>query len=173
MKEVRAMTPPVNILVNNAGIGHMGLLQMTKTETINKVFKVNTIAPILLSRMLVPIMAKQHYGRIINVSSTAAEEIYTGNSLYGASKAAVSAFTKSFASEVFQYGITVNAIAPGLIDTDMSHIFEGKNPEEPLKHSALGRKIEPTEIANVILTLLAPSMDIVNGDVITVNGGHK
>ena len=83
------------------------------------------------------------------------------------------AFTQSFAAEVFRYGITVNAIAPGLINTDMSSIFEGNDPEEPVRHTALERKIEPSEIANVVMSLLADNMNIINGTVITIHGGHK
>ena len=83
------------------------------------------------------------------------------------------AFTQSFAAEVFRYGITVNAIAPGLINTDMSSIFEGNDPEEPIRHTALERKIEPSEIANVVMGLLEENMNIINGTVITIHGGHK
>ena len=118
-------------------------------------------------------MTRQKYGRIINIASTAASEIYEGNSIYGSSKAALIAFTQSLAAETYKYGVTVNAIAPGLIDTDMSSIFEGKDPEEPIRHTALGRKIEPDEIAKVIIRLLSDDMNIMNGAVVTLNGGHK
>lgn len=116
---------------------------------------------------------KTKKGRIINVASTAAEEVYEGNSVYGASKAALEAFTKSFGAEVYKYGVTVNAIAPGLINTDMSVVFEGKDPKEPIRHTALGRKIEPKEIVDVVLNMLSDDMSIVNGTVVTINGGHK
>lgn len=83
------------------------------------------------------------------------------------------AFTQSLASEIYKYGITVNAIAPGLINTEMSAVFEGKDPKEPIRHTALGRKIEANEIADVVMNLLSDEMNIINGTVITINGGHK
>lgn len=172
-RTISAESRSIDILINNAGIGHMGWLQLTKTDFIKQLYSVNVLAPMILSQLVLRNMIKQHYGRIINVASTAASEVYEGNSIYGSSKAALVAFTQSFAAEVYQYGITVNAIAPGLINTEMSTIFEGKNPEEPLKHTALGRKIETAEIADVVLNMLSDNMSIINGSVITINGGHK
>ena len=163
----------IDILINNAGVGHMGWLQLTKTEFIKQLYAVNVFAPMILSKLVLRNMSRQKYGRIINVASTAASEVYEGNSIYGSSKAALVAFTKSFAAEVFRYGVTVNAIAPGLINTDMSVVFEGNNPDEPIRHTALERKIETTEIANVVKCMLMNNMDIINGTVITINGGYK
>lgn len=163
----------IDILINNAGIGHMGLFQLTKTDFMKKLYHVNVFAPMILTQLVLRNMSRQKYGRIINIASTAATEIYEGNSIYGSSKAALISFTQSLAAEIFKYGITVNAIAPGLINTDMSAVFEGKNPEEPIRHTALGRKIEPEEIAKVIIQLLSDEMNIINGAIFTVNGGHK
>lgn len=163
----------IDVLINNAGVGHMGWLQLTKTNFIKQLYAVNVFAPMILSQLVLRNMSRQKYGRIINVASTAASEVYEGNSIYGSSKAALVAFTQSFAAEVFRYGITVNAIAPGLINTDMSSIFEGNDPEEPIRHTALERKIEPSEIANVVMGLLEDNMNIINGTVITIHGGHK
>ena len=172
-KTIKNVSGRLDVLVNNAGIGHMGYVQMIKSEQLKRIFEVNTIAPILLSRMAIPLMRKNRYGRIINISSTAAEEVYTGNAIYGGSKAALNMFTRAFASEVCALGITVNAIAPGLIDTDMSSVFEGNAPEKPMEHSALGRKIVPEEIAAIIIKLLDDDMSLINGEVIMANGGHK
>ena len=163
----------IDILINNAGVAHMGLLQMTKIDFIKNLYAVNVFAPIILSQLVLRNMSRQKYGKIINVASTAAEEIYEGNSIYGTSKAALVAFTQSFAAESLRYGVTANVIAPGLINTDMSVVFEGKNPEEPIRHTALGRKIEVNEISEVIIQLLSDKMNIINGAVITINGGHK
>ena len=172
-KKINAEKRSIDILINNAGIGHMGWLQLTKLQFIKDLYAVNVFAPMILSQLVLRNMARQNYGRIINVASTAASEVYEGNSIYGSSKAALVAFTKSFAAEVFQYGVTVNAIAPGLINTDMSAVFEGNDPTEPIRHTALGRKIETSEIANVVLDLLSDNMNIINGTVITIHGGHK
>jgi len=151
----------------------MDLFNMTKMTKIREVFEVNLFAPMKLTQMVIRNMIRQKSGKIINVSSTASSEIYVGNSVYGASKAALNSFTQSLAAEVYRYGITVNAIAPGLVDTDMSAVFEGKNPDIPLQHTALGRKIYPEEIADIIVKLLSDKMDIINGEVIYINGGHK
>ena len=142
-------------------------------DFINSLYSVNVFAPMILSQLVLRNMARQKSGKIINVASTAASEIYEGNSIYGSSKAALVAFTQSLASEIYKYGITVNAIAPGLINTEMSAVFEGKDPKEPIRHTALGRKIEANEIADVVMNLLSDEMNIINGTVITINGGHK
>jgi len=172
-KEICEEHKNIDVLINNAGIGHMDLFQMTKMSRIREIFEVNLFAPMELTQMVIRNMCRQKSGKIINVSSTAANEIYVGNSIYGATKAALSAFTQSLAAEVYQYGITVNAIAPGLIDTDMSAVFEGKNPDIPIQHTALGRKIYPEEVADILVELLSDKMNIINGEVICINGGHK
>lgn len=163
----------IDVLVNNAGIGHMRLLQMTTSKEIQDIYQVNVLAPIYLSQMVLQNMRRQNSGRIINIASTAANEIYEGNSIYGSSKAALVAFTQSFAPEAYKYGVTVNAIAPGLLDTEMSSVIEGNDPEEPLRHTALGRKIDPEEVAEIVVELLSDKMQIINGGVINVSGGHK
>ncbi len=172
-KEISAEKRNVDILINNAGIGHMGLFQMTKFETVEEIYNVNLFAPMYLSQLVLRNMSRQGGGDIVNIASTAASEIYEGNSIYGASKAALVAFTKSLAAETYRFGVRVNAVAPGLIDTDMSGIFEGSDPEEPIRHTALGRKICPDEISDVVISLLSDRMKIFNGEVICVNGGHK
>lgn len=172
-KQINADKRSIDILINNAGIGHMGLFQLSRMELIKEVYAVNVYAPMLLTQLVLRNMCKQKSGQIINVASTAATEIYQGNSIYGSSKAALVAFTQSLASETLKYGVTVNAIAPGLIDTEMSSIFEGKEPEEPIRHTALERKIEPNEIAQFLVTILSENTKIMNGTVVTINGGHK
>lgn len=170
--QLKLLEKPAGILINCAGIGHMKLLYMTKSEEIDRIIKVNYIAPVLLTKQMMPLFIRNRYGRVINITSTAAAEVYPGNSIYGSTKAAMDAFTKSFASEAYDMGIRACAIAPGLIDTDMSHVFEKKSVEEPLQHSVLGRKIEPEEISNLIFSVLE-NIDLLNGQVITASGGHK
>lgn len=163
----------IDVLINNAGIGHMELFQMTKMEQVREIFEVNFMAAVQLSQLVLRNMSRQRSGKIINIVSTAADEVYVGNAIYGASKAALAAFTRSLAAEVYGNGISVNGIAPGLIDTQMSKVFEKKDPLEPIRHTALGRKIFPEEVADVIIELLSDKMKIINGEIIYVHGGHK
>lgn len=172
-KTICKETKNIDILINNAGMGHMGFFQMTKMSDIRTLYEVNLFAPMQLTQYVLRNMQRQGYGRIINVASTAATEIYEGNSIYGASKSALIAWTKSLAAETMRYGVTVNAIAPGLVETRMSEVFEGKDPQEPLRHTALGRKIKPDEIADIVVELLKSKMSIINGEVIYIHGGHK
>ena len=173
MKTIIKEHLPINILVNCAGIGHMGLFQMTSFEEIRRIYEVNLFAVMKICQMVIRPMSKQKNGHIINISSTAANEVYVGNSIYGASKSAVVAFTKSLASELAPIGIRVNSVAPGLTDTDMSLIFEGANPEMPLERSAIGRKLTTEEIAEVVVGLTQDCMSMINGQMICVNGGSK
>lgn len=172
-KEILSDKVPVDVLVNVAGIGHMGLFQMTKFTDIRKIYEVNLFALMKMCQLAIRPMTRQKSGIIINISSTAAKEVYIGNSIYGASKAAVVAFTKSLAAELAPLGIRVNSVAPGLTATDMSAVFEGDNPDLPLERSALGRKLTPTEIADVVVELTGEKLGMINGQMICVNGGAK
>ena len=172
-REIKSEKKTLDIIINCAGIGHLDLFQMTSMEKIREIYEVNLFAVMQLCQYAIRIMSHQGYGKIINIASTAAKEVYVGNSVYGASKAAVVAFTQSLAAEVAKMGIQANAIAPGLTDTDMSAVFEGKNPDLPLPRSAIGRKLHPYEVADVAVALSTDSMKIINGQMICVNGGAK
>lgn len=172
-KEIYSQHLPIDILINNAGVGHLGLFQMTSISRIREIYEINLFAVMEMCQLAVRVMAKQKKGHIINIASTAAKEVYVGNSIYGASKAAVVAFTQSLAAELIPIGIQVNAIAPGLTNTDMSSVFEGNRPELPLERSAIGRKLDPKEIADVAVALSKDDLKIINGQMICVNGGSK
>ena len=173
LKQIQNEKQAVDIVINCAGIGHMGLFQMASDELIRTIYEVNVFSLMEICRWAVRIMSRQKQGKIINISSTAAAETYVGNSIYGASKASVVAFTKSLAAEVAPLGIQVNTIAPGLTDTDMSSIFEGNDADLPLQRSALGRKLLPSEIAQIAVELTKDTMSIINGQMLCVNGGAK
>lgn len=172
-KQILADKKSIDVLVNVAGIGHMGLFQMAKFSDIRNIYEVNLFALMEMCQLVIRPMSRQKSGIIINISSTAAKEVYVGNSIYGASKAAVVAFTSSLAAELAPLGIRVNSIAPGLTETDMSSIFEADNPELPLERSALGRKILPGEIADAVVELTCDKLRMINGQMICVNGGNK
>lgn len=164
----------VDVLVNCAGLGHMNLFQLTSMAQAREIYEVNLFSLMMLCQMGIRVMSRQKGGgKIINIASTAGTETYVGNSIYGASKAAVIAFSKSLAAEVAPMGIQVNCIAPGLTNTQMSAVFEGKNASLPLERSAIERKLEPSEIADVAVALTKEAMRMVNGCVLVVNGGSK
>ncbi len=172
-KEILRDRLPVDILVNVAGVGHMGLFQMTSMKEIRRTYETNLFALMKMCQLAIRPMSRQKSGIIINISSTAAKEVYVGNSIYGSSKAAVVAFTQSLAAELAPLGIRVNTVAPGLTDTDMSKVFEGERPELPLERSAIRRKLKPEEIADAVLALTRDEMRMINGQMICVNGGTR
>lgn len=172
-REIAAEKKRVDVLVNCAGVAHLDLFQMSSQEVIRNVYEVNLFALMQTCQLALRIMTRQKGGKIINVASTAADEVYVGNSIYGASKAAVVAFTKSLAAEAAGHGIQVNAVSPGLTDTDMGFVFDGRDASLPMARSALGRKLHPSEIADVIVAMTDDAMRMINGQVIVVNGGAK
>lgn len=158
----------IDVLINNVGIAHAGYLTMTKIETIRQVFEVNYFSYLELTQLILKRMIRKKSGCIINMSSIAADDMKAGNSAYGASKAAVKAWTKTLAAEVAPYGIRVNALAPGMIDTKMASTW---NVEEAIKMSDMKRLADPMEIANVAVFLASDEASFINGQTIRINGG--
>lgn len=166
--------PPVGVLVNNAGISASTRFLDISQEEWEKVFAVNVVGTVLPTQRVLPGMLKRKFGRIINMSSVSAQRgggIF-GASHYSASKAAVLGFTKALAREVAAEGITVNAIAPGMADTN---ITQGSMTEERKAELAeatlIGRLTSPADVANAALFLAAPASEYVTGATIDVNGG--
>jgi len=164
----------VDILINNAGTDLRALVTETSDADWQRVMDVNLKAPFLCSRRALPNMIRQRQGRIINISSVFGICGAAFESAYAASKGGLIAFTKSLASELGPSGITVNAIAPGPIETDMLHTE--LNPAELQNLSQeipLGRLGKPEEIAAACLYLLSPGSGFITGQVITIDGGWK
>jgi 3-oxoacyl-[acyl-carrier protein] reductase len=163
-------TPPL-ILVNNAGITRDNLLMRMKEDEWESVINTNLNALYRVCRATVKAMTKARWGRIINVSSVVASSGNPGQTNYAASKAAAEGFTRSLAREIGSRGITVNAIAPGFIDTDMTRALNEKQIETLLAQIPLARFGRPEEIATVAGFLASDAGAYITGETIQVNGG--
>src|SRR5271165_821373 len=162
---------PVNILVNNAGVIHDDLFVRLEPENWNKVLATNLGGTYNFCRAVAYGMMKQRRGRIINVSSVAADHVNMGQTNYAASKGAVNSFTRALAVELAGRGVTVNAIAPGFIETDMSAAVRNKAGDMIKKFIPMKRIGTPEDIAKVALFLAGPDSGYITGQVLTVDGG--
>lgn len=161
----------IEILVNNAGITRDNLLIRMKDEEWDAVLNINLKGAFLCSREAIKIMSKNKYGRIINIASVVAFIGNPGQVNYSASKAGLVALTKTLAKEYASRGITVNAVAPGFIQTAMTEQLPEKVKEEMLKMIPLGRFGTTQDVANAITFLALPESGYITGQVIHVNGG--
>ena len=162
----------VDILVNNAGVHHhLKSREMDQTEW-NRVLSVNLDGTFLCSREFSSEMRSKKWGRIINISSIVAFVGTDHEAHYGASKAAVLGLTKSLALELAAYNITVNAIAPGWIETDMTSSATGEERKRALELIPLGRIGQPTDIAYTAVFLASERASFITGQTIHVNGGE-
>jgi 3-oxoacyl-[acyl-carrier protein] reductase len=159
-------------LVNNAGIGTEGLLATMHNTEIEALLRLNTLSPIILTKYIVRQMMADGAGRIINMSSIIATTGYNGLSVYGATKAAASGFTRSLAREVGKLGITVNAIAPGFVDTELTQGLGEEQRKRIAGRSALRRLPEPDDVARMVEYLLGEGGRNVTGTVFTVDAGN-
>ncbi len=159
------------ILVNNAGITRDQLLMRMKDDEWNDVILTNLTSVYALSKALLRPMMKARYGRIINISSVVGITGNAGQTNYAAAKAGVIGFTKSMAKEVGSRGITVNCVAPGFIDTDMTKDLPESVKESLLANIPAGRLGEPEEIAAAVTFLASDLAAYITGETINVNGG--
>jgi len=158
-------------LVNNAGLGTEGLLATMHNSQIETLLRVNVTAPIVLTKYIARQMMAGAGGRIVNISSIIASTGYNGLSVYGASKAALIGFTKSLAREVGRLGVTVNAVAPGFITTEMTATLQDEDRARIAARAALRRLAEPDDVANAVSFLLAYNARNITGTVLTVDAG--
>ncbi|GAA6152126.1 3-oxoacyl-ACP reductase FabG [Pseudoteredinibacter isoporae] len=161
----------VEILVNNAGITKDNLLMRMGEDEWFDVINTNLSAIYRLSKACLRGMMKARWGRIINVSSVVGSMGNAGQSNYAASKAGVAGFARSLAKEIGSRGITVNTVAPGFIDTDMTKVLEENQKELMLSQIALGRLGKPEEIAGVVSFLASDAGGYITGETLQVNGG--
>ncbi len=158
-------------LINNAAVGHDGVLATLHERDIAELIKVNIEAPILLAKYLMRPMLLNRGGRIINISSIIATTGFNGLSVYGASKAALAGFTRSLAREVGQANITVNTIAPGYMETDMTSSLQGDKLQSIKRRSPLGYLAKAEDVAYAVSYLLSEKASSVTGSTITVDAG--
>ena len=161
----------IDMLINNAGITKDGLLMRMKEKDFSDVLDVNLKGTFITTREAASIMMKQRHGKIINISSVVGVIGNAGQCNYAASKAGVIGFSKSVARELASRNITVNVVAPGFINTDMTGVLPEKVKESMLQGIPLKRIGEPKDIANAVLFLASDLSNYITGQVINVDGG--
>src|SRR5574343_1122496 len=171
LAEIEKEFGTIGILVNNAGITRDNLAMRMKDDEWDAVIDTNLKAVFRLSRGVMRGMMKARFGRIINVTSVVGHAGNPGQANYCASKAGVSGMTRSLARELGSRGITVNCVAPGFIDTDMTKALDDKQKEGLLGNIPLGRLGSPEDIAAAVAFLASPGAAYVTGSTIHVNGG--
>lgn len=163
----------IDVLVNNAGIWKEGKISKMKLSAWDETIKTNLTSAFLFTQHTIRFMKIKRYGKIINISSTAGQRGEAHYSHYAASKGGMISFTKSLASELGQYNINVNSVAPGWVLTDMSKnaLSSKKNLDEELKKIPLGRIATADDIAGPVLFLASDLSRHINGEILNVNGG--
>lgn len=171
MKEALKLTGKVQVWVNNAGITRDNLLLRMSEEEFQKVIDLNLTGAFYGMKAAVSVMIRQRYGRIVTISSIAGVRGNAGQVNYSASKAGVIGMTKSLAKEVASRNITVNAIAPGMIATEMVDAIPDKTKEEMVKSIPMRRMGEPKDVANAVAFLAGEDAGYITGQVLCVDGG--
>ena len=163
--------PDIAVLVNNAGITRDNIvLRMTEEEWMD-VLNINLNGAFKITKTVLKFMLKKRWGRILNITSTSASTGNRGQANYAAAKAGIEAFSKSLAKEVGSRGITVNAIAPGYIQTDMTEVISENVKEEILSQIPLSRFGKPEEISQLVDFLISDEASYITGQTIHINGG--
>ena len=161
----------ISLLVNNAGITRDNIVLRMSDEEWSDIMNVHLYGTFQLCKRSLKMMLKSKWGRIINISSASASIGNRGQSNYAAAKAGVEAFTKSLAKEVGKRDITINAVAPGFISTDMTENNDGVNEDYLIKEIPLGRFGEPAEVASLVTFLCSEEASYITGQTIHINGG--
>ena len=172
VKSLRDEFGAIYALVNNAGVGTEGLLATMKNSDIEGLVRLNVLSPVILTKYVVRHMMSDGEGRIVNVSSIIASTGYNGLSVYGATKAAATGFTRSLAREVGKLGITVNAIAPGFIATELTQGLTEEDRQRIAGRSALRRLPEADDVARMVEYLIGEGGRNITGTVVTIDAGN-
>jgi 3-oxoacyl-[acyl-carrier protein] reductase len=171
VKSLRKDFGPVYGLVNNAALGLDGALANMHNSQIESLVCLNTLSPIVLTKYVVRHMMADREGRVVNVTSIVGFTGYSGLSVYGATKASMIGFTRSLAREVGRLGISVNAIAPGYMETDMTHGMGDEQRKQIVRRSALRHLPDVEDVANAVKFLLGDEAKSITGTVLTVDAG--
>ena len=172
VKELRSTYGPVFGLVNNAGIGTSGVLATMRDTDIESLLRINTLSPIMLTKYVARGMMAGSGGRIVNISSIVGATGYSGLSVYSATKASLVGFTRALARELGPLGVTVNAVAPGFIGTDLTQELGENQREKIARRSALRRMAEVDDVANAVAFLLSDRAKNITGTTLTVDAGN-
>ncbi|OLC41781.1 MAG: 3-oxoacyl-ACP reductase [Nitrospirae bacterium 13_1_40CM_4_62_6] len=171
VKRLRNDFGPIYGLVNNAALGFDGALAIMHNSQIERLIRVNTLSPIILTKYVVRHMMADGGGRVVNVSSIIGFTGYSGLSVYGATKASMIGFTRSLAREVGRMGVNVNSVAPGFMDTEMTQGLDGEQREQIARRSALRRLPDIDDVAGAVEFLLGEKAKSITGTVLTVDAG--
>lgn len=171
IKQVRAELGPIDILVNNAGITRDGISLRMKPDDFRRVIDVNLTGAFLMAQAAMSDFVRRRSGRIINISSASGLMGNAGQANYSAAKAGMIGLTKTLARELAGRGVTVNAVAPGFVKTEMTAAMNEAALSEGLKSVPMGRMAEPEEIAEAVAFLASDRAAYITGTVLSVNGG--
>lgn len=172
VRELKAEHGPLYGLVNNAALGTEGLLSNMHNSDIQRLVTLNTVSPIVLTKYAVRSMMTACAGRIVNISSIIGFTGYSGLSVYGATKASMLGFTRSLAREVGRMGVTVNAVAPGFMDTEMTASMSGDQRAKIAGRAALKRLVDVEDVAAAVAFLMSDAARNITGTTMTVDAGN-
>lgn len=171
VKNLRKDFGPIYGLVNNAGLSFDGALSLMPDSQIDQLVRINTLSPIVLTKYVVRFMMADGGGRVVNIASIMGFTGYSGLAVYGATKASLIGFTRSLAREVGRMGVNVNAIAPGFVDTEMTHGLTEEQRQKIMRRSSLHRLADIEDVANSVEFLLSAKSKSITGTVLTVDAG--
>lgn len=169
-RKIRSQGGELHGLINAAGIASMNLTLMSPPNQVEKVVHVNLLGTIFCSQAFAPLMVRRRQGRIINFSTIAVSLALPGEAVYSASKAGVEAFSRSFAREVSDFGITVNCVAPGPIDTDLLRGVSDEQIGKIVNQQIVRQQATPEDVCDIVELLLGDKAKSISGQVINVGG---
>jgi 3-oxoacyl-[acyl-carrier protein] reductase len=171
VKKLRKDFGPIYGLVNNAAIESHGVLATMYNSEIERLIRINTLSPIVLTKYVVRYMMADGGGRVVNVASIIGFTGYSGLSVYAATKASLIGFTRSLAREVGRMSVNVNAVAPGYLETDLTQDLSDQQRQQIVRRSALRRLAKVDDVANAVKFLLGDGASNITGTILTVDAG--